>query len=121
MMSSDAPQAREVWHARFDFDGGKGYKYRPVIVIGSNGDGSAVIMVTSSTNKLHLEHDYPLIDWEAAGLMKPSIARIDRIATIPTSYLETSGKLGRLTEIDINAIKQTLSKIDEEEEGPQPS
>ena len=114
-MSSDAPQAWEVWHARFDFDGGKGYKYRPVIVIGSNGDGSAVIMVTSSTNQLHMEHDYLLIDWEAASLAKPSIARIDRIATIPASYLGTSGMLGRLAEIDADAIKQTQSKIDEEE------
>ena len=121
-MISGAPRAWEVWHARFAFDGGKGYKYRPVIVIGSNDAGSVVIMVTSSTNKLHMEHDHLLIDWEAAGLVKPSIARIDRIATIPTSYLGTSGRLGRLTEIDVDAIKQILSKIDEEEEEePQPS
>ena len=114
-MSNDAPQTWEVWHARFDFDGSKGYKFRPVIVLGTIDDGTVVIMVTSSTNKLRMEHDYLLIDWEAAGLAKPSIARIDRIATIPANYLGTAGRLGKLTGIDINAITETLSKIEEEE------
>ncbi len=115
-MSSNAPQPWEVWHARFNFDGGKGYKYRPVIVLGNVDDGSVVIMVTSSANKLHMEHDYLLIDWEAAGLAKPSIARIDRIATIPTSYLGTMGRIGRLTGIDVDAISETLAVIENQKE-----
>ena len=28
-----SPQAWEVWHARFDYEGGGGYKYRPVTVV----------------------------------------------------------------------------------------
>lgn len=72
-------------------------------------------MVTSSTNKLHLQHDHLLIDWKGAGLAKPSIARIDRIATIPASYLGTAGKLGKLRETDVNAITEILLKIEEEE------
>ncbi len=74
------------------------------------------MMVTSSTNKLHMEHDYRLIDWEAAGLANPSIARIDRIAAIPASYIGTAGMIGKLTRIDINAIDEILVKIEDEKE-----
>lgn len=61
----------EVWHARFDFQEGHGYKFRPVIVVGVRGDESLTMMVTGSTNKLHLEHDYPLRDWRETGEVKP--------------------------------------------------
>ncbi len=110
-MSDPVPQPWEVWHARFDYEGGKGYKYRPVIILDVREDGTIVMMVTSATNKIHMDHDYLLVDWEAAGLVKPSIARIDRIAAIPTSYFGTAGKLGRLAETDIAAITEVLSRM----------
>lgn len=111
MTSSAAPQLWEIWHARFDYQEGKGYKFRPVIVVGVRDDGSLVMMVTSSTNKLHMEHDYLLQDWQSAGLVKPSIARVDRIAEIPAGYLGTAGRLGRLSERDAAAISRILSEI----------
>ena len=116
MTSSAAPQLWEVWHARFDFSEGKGYKYRPVIVVGVRDDGSLVMMVTSATNKLHLEHDYLIRDWEAAGLDKPSVARADRIAQIPAGYLGTVGRIGRLSDTDIAAITRILAEIVAEDE-----
>lgn len=110
-MSEQIPRLWEIWHARFNFDGNKGYKYRPVIVVGVREDGSLVMMVTSATNKLHLEHDYLIQDWQEAGLDKPSIARADRIAEIPPSYLGTSGKIGRLSDADIAALGSMLERI----------
>lgn len=103
------PQRWEVRHARFDFDDGKGYKYRPVIVLGARDDGSIVMMVTSATNKLHLEHDYPLRDWREAGLLKPSIARADRIAVIPPRYIGMAGKIGSLSERDREGLIAILA------------
>lgn len=111
-MSNDSPRMWEIWHARFDFDDGKGYKYRPVIVVGVRESSSLVMMVTSSANKLHLEHDYLLRDWEAAGFDKPSVARIDRIAEIPSGYLGTSGRIGKLSDNDIAAISTVLTELD---------
>ncbi|KXB63252.1 MULTISPECIES: type II toxin-antitoxin system PemK/MazF family toxin [Olsenella] len=101
----------EVWHARFNFQEGKGYKYRPVIVLASDGRDQLVMMVTSATNKLHLENDYRLVDWAQAGLDKPSIARVDRIAQIPASYLGTAGRIGRLSERDALALAGILRKV----------
>lgn len=111
---SDVARLRlwEVWHARFDFDGGKGYKYRPVIVVGvKESDGSIVMMVASSTNKLHLEHDYVIRDWEKAGFDNPSIARADRIAKIPFGYLGTAGRMGKLADGDIAALSAILEAL----------
>ena len=110
-MSEQIPQPWEVWHARFDFSKGHGYKFRPVIVLATRPDGSLVAMVTGAANKLSLEHDYPIREWEAAGLDKPSIARLDRIAEIPAGYLGSAGRIGRLAEGDIAAIKAILTKI----------
>ena len=111
VMSECVPQPWEVWHARFNFSEGRGYKYRPVIVLAAQADGSLVTMVTSATNKLSLEHDYLIQEWEAAGLDKPSIARLDRIAQIPAGYLGTAGRIGRLADKDIVAIKAMLAEI----------
>lgn len=111
MMSSAHPQVWEIWHARFDFSEGKGYKYRPVIVLATRRDDSLVTMVTSATNKLSLEHDYLIRRWREAGLDKPSIARLDRIAEIPAGYLGTAGLIGRLSKEDIDAIKVILAEM----------
>lgn len=54
-MDELVPQPWEVWHARFNFSEGHGYKYRPVIVLATRADGSLVAMVTSATNKLSKE------------------------------------------------------------------
>ena len=109
-MSEPISQPWEVWHARFDFSEGHGYKYRPIIVLATRLDGLLVAMVTGVANKLSLEHDYPIREWEAAGLDKPSIARLDRIAEIPAGYLGVAGRIGCLTDGDINAIKTILAE-----------
>ena len=70
------------------------------------------MMVTSSTNKLHLEHDYFLLDWEAAGLREPfPIARIDRIAEVPVAYFGTAGRVGRLSSRDVEGIVSILAAV----------
>ena len=111
MNSAQKPRPWEVWHARFNFSEGHGYKYRPVIVLAKNSNGTLVAMITGSNNKLALEHDYYLQDWKAAGLTKPSIARLDRIVEIPSGYLGTAGRIGCLSNIDIDAIKMILAEV----------
>jgi hypothetical protein len=111
-MSEGTPRLWDVWHARFNFDDGRGYKFRPVIIVGVREDGSLAMMVTSSTNKLHLEHDYLIRDWEQAGLRKPSIARVDRIAFIPPEHLGTAGRIGHLSDADIERISATLALLE---------
>ena len=75
------------------------------------------MMVTSATNKLRLEHDYLLRDWREVGLDKPSIARADRIAEIPQSYVGAVGRTGRLSVRDEMALKELLTSMTAEERG----
>lgn len=110
-MSERMPQPWEVWHARFDFSEGHGYKYRPIIVLTSKPGKLLVTMVTGAGNKLSLAHDYLIREWRNAGLDKPSIARLDRIAEIPDDYLGTAGRIGHLADSDISAIKGMLAEI----------
>lgn len=110
-MSDPEPRRWEIWHARFDFSEGHGYKFRPVIVLGTREDGSLVTMVTSATNKLVLDHDYVIRRWKEAGLDKPSIARLDRIAVIPPGYLGTAGHIGTLADEDQAAISRILAEF----------
>ena len=42
MTNNANPQMWEFWHARFDYGGKKGYKYRPVIIVIKCEDDSLV-------------------------------------------------------------------------------
>ena len=105
------PREWEIWHAKFVFDNGKGYKFRPVLVIGSSGRLFAAAMVTSVGNKLSLSHDYVLRDWAEAGLNNPSIVRLDRIAELNRGDIGSGGKFGRLSFFDQMKISSILEAM----------
>lgn len=109
-MSERQPSPWEVWHARFNFDG-HGYKFRPVLVLSCTPSGLLAAMITSASNKLALPHDTLIEDWKQAGLAKPSLARIDRIALLPASYLGTAGRIGRLSLHDAHRVNEALRAL----------
>lgn len=108
--SEVAPAPWEIWHARFNFDD-RGYKFRPVLVLACSPDGLLAAMITSASNKLSLPLDTPLKDWQAAGLTKPSLVRVDRIALLPPTYLGTAGRIGKLSPHDTHRISQALATL----------
>lgn len=67
--------------------------------------------MTGAANKLSLAHGCPVREWEAVGLDKPPIARLDRIAEIPARDLGAAGRISRLAEVDMAAIKTILTEI----------
>ena len=105
-----APAPWEIWHARFNFDD-HGYKFRPVLVLACSQDGLLATMITSASNKLSLPLDTPLNDWQEAGLSKPSLVRVDRIALLPPTYLDTVGRIGRLSPRDAHRVNQALATL----------
>ena len=108
--SEVAPAPWEIWHPRFNFDD-RGYKFRPVLVLACSPDGLLAAMITSASNKLSLPLDTPLKDWQAAGLTKPSLVRVDRIALLPPTYLGTAGRIGKLSPHDTHRISQALAAL----------
>ena len=108
--SEAAPAPWEIWHARFNFDD-LGYKFRPVLVLACSQDELLTAMITSASNKLSLPLDTPLDDWQKAGLTKPSLVRVDRIALLPPTYLGTVGRIGRLSPRDAHRVSQALATL----------
>ena len=108
--SEAAPAPWEIWHARFNFDA-HGYKFRPVLVLACSPDGLLAAMITSASNKLSLPLDTPLDDWQEAGLSKPSLVRVDRIALLPPTYLGTVGRIGRRSSRDKYRVSQALATL----------
>lgn len=111
MTASDAaPAPWEIWHARFNFDD-HDYKFRPILVLAYSPGGLLAAMITSASNKLSLPLDTPLDDWQEAGLTKPSLVRVDRIALLPPTYLDTVGRIGRLSPRDAHRVNQALATL----------
>ena len=111
MTASEAPPTPwEIWHARFNFDD-RGYKFRPVLILAYSPDGLLAAMITSASNKLSLPLDTSLDDWQEAGLTKPSLVRVDRIALLPPTYLGTAGRIGRLSPRDAHRVSQVLATL----------
>ena len=108
--SEAAPTLWEIWHARFNFDD-HGYRFRPILVLACSQDGLLAAMITSTSNKLSLPLDTPLMDWRAAGLTKASLVRVDRIALLPPTYLGTAGRIGRLSPRDAHRVSQALAAL----------
>ena len=104
------PAPWEIWHARFNFDG-RGYKFRPVLILACSQDGLLAAMISSASNKLSLPLDTPLEDWRAAGLTKASLVRVDRIALLPPTYLGAGGRIGRLSPRDAHRVSQALATL----------
>ena len=108
--SEAAPTPWEIWHARFNFDD-HGYKFRPVLILSRSPNGLLAAMITSTSNKLSLPLDTPIDDWQKAGLSKPSLVRVDRIALLPPTYLGTVGRIGRLSPRDKHRVSQALATL----------
>ena len=105
-----APDPWEIWYTRFNFDD-RGYKFRPVLALTCSPDGLPAAMITSASNKLSLPLDTPLDDWQEAGLSRPSLVRVDRIALLPPTYLGTAGRIGRLSPRDKHRVSQALATL----------
>ncbi len=76
--------------------GGQG-KQRPALVIADTGDAD-VVLARITTQSWNTGFDVQLAEWQAAGLIAPSIARLHKLATINKSLVQRP--LGRLTAND---------------------
>ena len=89
----------DVWYAKFPFEENPtNFKERPVVMMGIR-DGAALALATMVTT--HAPRDYfdvVLHDYIAAGLHKPSVARVSRTLVIPEDnfihYIGTLSKSG---------------------------
>ncbi len=79
---------------------------RPALVLFELADDLILGRITSALRSGPL--DFSLNDWQQAGLLKPSIVRIDRIVTAERSVVLK--RLGRLTARDLGAVRELWNR-----------
>lgn len=85
----------------FPFTSGASSKIRPALVLF---DLAHDLIICRVTSVLHSQrHDVLLSDWSAAGLLKPSVARLDKIITAEKRIVLK--KLGVLSQSDKESVK----------------
>jgi mRNA interferase MazF len=91
----------EVFICQFPFTSGATSKIRPALVLFDLQQDAIICRITSLFRTTPL--DVPLTDWNSAGLLKPSIARIDRIVT--AEKIVFLRRIGCLTARDLDAVR----------------
>jgi mRNA interferase MazF len=92
----------EVVLCQFPFSSGAGAKIRPALVLFDLQRDAIISRITSVPHATPL--DVRLNDWQAAGLLKPSVARVGRIVTAEKAIFLR--RLGVLSAVDANAVRQ---------------
>lgn len=96
----------EVFLCQFPFTSGAASKIRPALVLFDLPQDVIICRVTSAFRTGPL--DVTLADWRAAGLLKPSVARLDRIVTAERSvFLQ---RLGILSSCDLQAVRDAWNR-----------
>ncbi len=96
----------EVFICQFPFTSGTGSKIRPALVLFDLQQDAVICRVTSVSRTGML--DVTLHDWQAAGLLKPAVARLDRLVTAEkTIFLR---RLGVLSATDLAAVGQAWNQ-----------
>ena len=93
----------DVFICQFPFTSGSGSKVRPALVLFDLQQDAIICRVTSVRRSGPL--DVEIGDWQAAGLLKPSIARLDRLVTAEQSIFLR--RLGVLSAADLEVIRRT--------------
>ena len=97
----------EVFLCQFPFTSGVASKVRPALVLFDLGPDALICRVTSVQRAGPL--DVSLTDWQAAGLLKPSIARLDRLVTAERSTVFLR-RLGLLSKSDQTAVRTVWNR-----------
>lgn len=91
----------------FPFSGG-GSKRRPALILADTGDDDVLVARITSANTQTL-NDAPLQDWQASGLLAPSVVRLDKCATLEKALIER--QLGTLTQHDTQSVTSAFQNV----------
>ncbi len=101
-------QFGDVLIINFPFSHGRASKRRPAIVIKDTNDNDILIAKVTS-QYYETEFDVPVIDWQNAILLSPSVIRVHKIQTVHSSLI--FGQIGRLTNRDLKEVKHVFANL----------
>lgn len=113
MASESIYQFGEVVLVPFPFTNQAESKKRPAVVISSpayhtNRQGLLIMAMTSQAHTAPDFATFPVIDWQAAGLLKPSFAK-PVLATLEQNLVIR--RMGSLSPRDQHSLRQMLTQI----------
>jgi mRNA-degrading endonuclease toxin of MazEF toxin-antitoxin module len=91
----------EIFICQFPFTSGVVSKVRPALLLFDVQQDVLICRVTSAQRAGPL--DVLLVDWHAAGLLRPSVARLDRVVTAERTVLIR--RLGVLSSNDMESVR----------------
>ena len=91
----------EVFICQFPFTSGTGSKIRPALVLFDLQQDAVICRLTSVSSTGTL--DITINDWQAAGLLKPSVAGLGRLVT--AEKIIFLRRLGVLSAADLAAVR----------------
>jgi mRNA interferase MazF len=98
----------EIVLMSFPFSDSLSTKRRPALILLDTGDDD--IIVTRVTSQLaQAAFDVEIIDWRQAGLLLPSVARIDKISTLEKNLVEK--RLGSLVSKDCMKVLKCIENL----------
>jgi mRNA interferase MazF len=81
------------------------FKLRPVLLLLDTGDDDVIVArITSQRTQTHF--DFEIIEWQQAGLLRPSVVRLHKINTVEKRLLER--QLGILQPNDWEKVRQRI-------------
>ncbi len=84
------------------------FKLRPALVLLDTGDND--IIVSRITSKiLQTPFDVEIIEWQQAGLMRPSVVRLHKVNTLEKGLIDR--QLGVLESNDWQQVRQRIQQI----------
>lgn len=109
-MTSEAPVLPfQVRRLAFEYDEAPGtFKERPVVVAHVEGSKALVVKVTGHGSRPGFPGEVRLLDWIAAGLSMPSVARCSKVASVPLGQLAQAPLYGSLSSRDADAVVMGL-------------
>lgn len=96
----------EVFLCQFPLTSGVSSKVRPALVLFDLDQDALICRVTSAARTGPL--DVALVDWQVAGLLKPSVARLDHVVTAETGVFRR--RLGVLSARDAEAVRERWNR-----------
>ncbi|MBA2243701.1 MAG: type II toxin-antitoxin system PemK/MazF family toxin [Gemmatimonadetes bacterium] len=92
----------------FPFTDAVGAKQRPALILLDAGDED--MLVARITSQIPVaQYDVNLSDWQQAGLLRPSVARVHKLATLERSLVKR--KLGTLTSADWTRVRERIQRL----------
>ena len=96
----------EIYICQFPFTSGAIGKVRPALLLFDLAQDAVICRVTSAVQSGPL--NVVLKDRQIAGLLKPSVARLDRLVTAERSIFLR--RLGTLSQSDLTAVRNTWNQ-----------